>query len=76
MLHCLGMTAFSDEDSLDTVFVPKCLCIISHYPFYDHFAMFLKQIYRICNSQQNPIPLEVSSKLKTKDCERENVKFF
>jgi len=37
--------------------VPKCLCILSHWPFRDQFLAFLLQIYRISISSSS-LPLE------------------
>ena len=41
-----------------TVWLPKAICVLSHYPFYNSFLIFLDTIYRISNSPQNDVPLE------------------
>lgn len=32
------------EESRDAVFGPKCLCLVSHYPFFEAFGIFLTQV--------------------------------
>ena len=39
------------------VYVPKCLAIISHWPFFDAFKQFLKFIYQ-ASLTPSPLPLE------------------
>ena len=41
----------------DVMFLPKCLVIISHYPFFDLWRSFLLQIYRIALTEA-PLPIE------------------
>ena len=38
----------------------KCLCVLSHYPFFDAFRKFLLAIYRLSISGSQAIPLERS----------------
>jgi hypothetical protein len=45
-----------DEDS-DIVFLPKCLIILSHHPFFDLFRESLQQLYRI-TFVEAPLPIE------------------
>jgi hypothetical protein len=42
-----GRQSSSTSVSSDIVFLPKCLVVISHYPFFDLWRKFLLQIYRI-----------------------------
>lgn len=42
----------------ETVHVPKAICVLSHYPFYDGFLVFLQDIYCISMSPANRVPLE------------------
>jgi len=48
-----------DETELDNakVYIPKALTILSHYPFYNAFSTFLRQLYRISISIA-PMPIE------------------
>lgn len=46
-----------DELSLGQCFIPRCLCIISHYPFITSFKRVLCQIYRI-SLTPSAIPIE------------------
>ena len=41
----------------DVMFLPKCLVILSHYPFFDLWRNFLLQIYRIALTEA-PLPIE------------------
>jgi len=41
------------------IWMPKGLCLLSHWGFYSNFETFLRQLYRICYSPKNPIPLEI-----------------
>ena len=47
----------SDEDRGYGLFAPKCICIISHWPFYRALRTFLQQLYRISLSPAS-VPLE------------------
>ena len=49
--------AAESEDALYGLFAPKCICIISHWPFYRALRSFLQQIYRISLSPA-AVPLE------------------
>jgi len=40
-----------------TVFAPKVLCLLSHWPFYDGMKNFLQQLYRISVSP-GVLPIE------------------
>lgn len=41
----------------DIVFLPKCLVVIGHYPFFHAYRQFLKQLYRI-SILETPLPIE------------------
>jgi hypothetical protein len=41
----------------DVVFLPQCLVVLSHYPFYDIWRKFLLQLYRI-SLVEAPLPIE------------------
>lgn len=45
------------SDALPVAYCPRCLCLLSHYPFYGLFQTFLNQLYRIAVSPSN-MPLE------------------
>ena len=47
----------TSSDYNDIVYLPKCLVILSHYPFYDLFRNFLLQLYRI-TLVEAPLPIE------------------
>ena len=40
------------------MYVPKAICVLSHYPFYSGFLVFLQDIYCISMSPANRVPLE------------------
>jgi DENN domain-containing protein 5 len=40
------------------VYLATCLVVLSHYPFFDVFRTFLRQLYRIYHSGTSPLPLE------------------
>ena len=42
----------------ETVFIPKCICIISHYNFYAGYLKFLYTLYELINTPNNRIPIE------------------
>lgn len=46
-------TSFGTE----IMFMPKCLIVMSHYPFFDLWRKFLLQIYRIALTEA-PLPIE------------------
>lgn len=50
-------TTTSSDRSAYGLFAPKCICIISHWPFYRALRSFLQQIYRISLSPSS-VPLE------------------
>lgn len=41
----------------EIMFMPKCLIVLSHYPFFDLWRRFLLQIYRIALTEA-PLPIE------------------
>lgn len=41
----------------DIVFLPRCLILISHHPFFDFFRVALRQLYRI-TLVEAPLPIE------------------
>ncbi len=43
--------------NLDSIYVHKAICILSHYSFMDSFKEILKQVYRI-HLSNTPIPME------------------
>ena len=47
----------SSTEPSDIVYLPKCLVLLSHYPFFDLWRKFLLQIYRIALVEA-PLPLE------------------
>jgi hypothetical protein len=49
--------ASSTSNQSDVIFLPKCLVVLSHYPFFDLWRKFLLQIYRIILVKA-PLPIE------------------
>jgi hypothetical protein len=47
----------SQSSQSDVIFLPKCLVVLSHYPFFDLWRKFLLQIYRIVLVRA-PLPIE------------------
>jgi hypothetical protein len=47
----------SSTTTSDVMFLPKCLVLLSHYPFFDLYRKFLLQIYRIALTEA-PLPME------------------
>ena len=47
----------TSSDYNDIVYLPKCLVVLSHYPFFDLFRNFLLQLYRI-TLVEAPLPIE------------------
>ena len=45
------------DDTPQQVWCPKCLCLLSHHPYYDVFKSFLNQLYRIAVSPSS-LPIE------------------
>ena len=41
----------------EVVYIPKCLVVLSHYPFFDLWRRFLTQLYRI-TMVEAPLPIE------------------
>ncbi|ETO08851.1 hypothetical protein RFI_28534 [Reticulomyxa filosa] len=46
------------SSEFETVYIPKGLCVLSHYPFFNGFSVFLNHIYRVSCSPANSVPLE------------------
>jgi hypothetical protein len=46
-----------DMSANPVLYTPNCLCLISHWGFFDIFKQFLSQIYRIYKAEA-PIPIE------------------
>ncbi len=51
-----ALPRFLDVES-DVLFLPKCLILLSHYPFFDMFRESLLQLYRI-TLVEAPLPIE------------------
>uniref|UniRef100_A0A7S2Y961 UDENN domain-containing protein n=1 Tax=Entomoneis paludosa TaxID=265537 RepID=A0A7S2Y961_9STRA len=49
--------SFSSVVHSDIAYLPKCLVVLSHYPFFDLWRKFLLQIYRIALVEA-PLPIE------------------
>ncbi|XP_037689578.1 C-myc promoter-binding protein isoform X6 [Choloepus didactylus] len=56
----LGLALSADEksDSSKTVHTNKCICLLSHWPFFDAFRKFLTFLYRYSISGPHVLPIE------------------
>ncbi|XP_053574510.1 C-myc promoter-binding protein isoform X2 [Bombina bombina] len=54
----LGTSAEGKVDSLKTIHVNKCICLLSHWPFFDAFKKFLTFLYRYSISGPHVLPIE------------------
>ncbi|XP_006886706.1 PREDICTED: C-myc promoter-binding protein isoform X2 [Elephantulus edwardii] len=56
----LGLTSPADgkSDSSKTIHTNKCICILSHWPFFDAFRKFLTFLYRYSISGPHVLPIE------------------
>ncbi|XP_032378333.1 C-myc promoter-binding protein isoform X1 [Etheostoma spectabile] len=60
--NCKGTAASSATNSTTTtprlVFTNKCICLLSHWPFFDAFRKFLTFLYRYSISGPHALPIE------------------
>nr|XP_008014402.2 C-myc promoter-binding protein isoform X3 [Chlorocebus sabaeus] len=55
----LGLTsADGKSDSFKTIHTNKCICLLSHWPFFDAFRKFLTFLYRYSISGPHVLPIE------------------
>ncbi|XP_023613578.1 C-myc promoter-binding protein isoform X5 [Myotis lucifugus] len=56
----LGLASLADgkSDSSKTVHTNKCICLLSHWPFFDAFRKFLTFLYRYSISGPHVLPIE------------------
>uniref|UniRef100_A0A2K6SQ95 DENN domain containing 4A n=1 Tax=Saimiri boliviensis boliviensis TaxID=39432 RepID=A0A2K6SQ95_SAIBB len=55
----LGLTsADGKSDSSKTIHTSKCICLLSHWPFFDAFRKFLTFLYRYSISGPHVLPIE------------------
>ncbi|XP_055982708.1 C-myc promoter-binding protein isoform X2 [Sorex fumeus] len=56
----LGLTSSADgkSDSSKTIQTNKCICLLSHWPFFDAFRKFLTFLYRYSISGPHVLPIE------------------
>ncbi|KAM6202714.1 C-myc promoter-binding protein isoform 2-T2 [Rhynchocyon petersi] len=56
----LGLTSSADgkSDSSKTIHTHKCICLLSHWPFFDAFRKFLTFLYRYSISGPHVLPIE------------------
>lgn len=47
----------NEDESWKVAHTNKCICVLSHWPFFEAFKKFLSQLYRISVSAQ-PLPIE------------------
>ncbi|KAB1276954.1 C-myc promoter-binding protein [Camelus dromedarius] len=64
----LGLASSADEksDSSKTIHTNKCICLLSHWPFFDAFRKFLTFLYRYSISGPHVLPIENSRYFKIK----------
>ncbi|EPY81716.1 hypothetical protein CB1_000715026 [Camelus ferus] len=63
----LGLASSADEksDSSKTIHTNKCICLLSHWPFFDAFRKFLTFLYRYSISGPHVLPIENGGKFST-----------
>lgn len=56
----LGLTSLADgkSDGSRTIHTNKCICLLSHWPFFDAFRKFLTFLYRYSISGPHALPIE------------------
>lgn len=56
----LGLAAAAEgkSDTCRTVQTNKCICLLSHWPFFDAFKKFLTFLYRYSISGPHVLPIE------------------
>ncbi|XP_045141785.1 C-myc promoter-binding protein isoform X2 [Echinops telfairi] len=56
----LGLTPSVDgkSDTSKTIYTNKCICLLSHWPFFDAFRKFLTFLYRYSISGPHVLPIE------------------
>ncbi|KAL1781985.1 C-myc promoter-binding protein [Sigmodon hispidus] len=56
----LGLTSLTDgkSDNSRTIHTNKCICLLSHWPFFDAFRKFLTFLYRYSISGPHALPIE------------------
>ncbi|KAM4675193.1 C-myc promoter-binding protein [Discoglossus pictus] len=54
----LGTIAERKDDPSKTIHVNKCICLLSHWPFFDAFKKFLTFLYRYSISGPHVLPIE------------------
>ncbi|XP_074925165.1 C-myc promoter-binding protein [Chelonoidis abingdonii] len=54
----LGTTGNGKSDNSKTVQTNKCICLLSHWPFFDAFKKFLTFLYRYSISGPHVLPIE------------------
>uniref|UniRef100_A0A5F9D4E5 DENN domain containing 4A n=1 Tax=Oryctolagus cuniculus TaxID=9986 RepID=A0A5F9D4E5_RABIT len=56
----LGLASLADgkSDSSKTIHTNKCICLLSHWPFFDAFRKFLTFLYRYSISGPHVLPIE------------------
>ncbi|KAJ7403685.1 DENN domain containing 4A [Pitangus sulphuratus] len=63
----LGLAAAAEgkSDTCRTVQTNKCICLLSHWPFFDAFKKFLTFLYRYSISGPHVLPIENGGKFST-----------
>ena len=56
----LGLASSANEkaDSSKAIHTSKCICLLSHWPFFDAFRKFLTFLYRYSISGPHVLPIE------------------
>ncbi|XP_045057193.2 C-myc promoter-binding protein isoform X7 [Desmodus rotundus] len=58
LLLGLATSADGKSDSSQTIHTSKCICLLSHWPFFDAFRKFLTFLYRYSISGPHVLPIE------------------
>lgn len=56
-MAALGVDNPGDKDT-KSIHVNKCICLLSHYPFFDSFRTFLYYLTAMCRSGPHEVPIE------------------
>eukprot|EP01133_Synstelium_polycarpum_P013717 gene13717-16171_t len=54
----IAVSGGGNSGRLDTIYAPKCICFLSHYPFHSFFRICLNEIYQKVFFSTSPIPIE------------------
>ena len=56
--QCNELQISKSGDNEKTVNVNKCICLLSHWPFFDTFEKFLRFLYQLACDRTLNVPIE------------------